>query len=217
MNNDQEQEKSNPNTIDSLEESSPVSEAASSTAQDELASKTEECTALNNKYLRLAAEFENYKRLTQRDQREQIRFGNEQLLKELLPTVDNMDRAIKAARTSGGDSALIQGVELTLKQLSGILAKFGVQAIETVGQDFDPSAHQAVSYGPSKDVPAGTHLGQSVGGQQRVADQGQDVGIMDFIRRVPQQKAVRRLGHRAVRRGGLGFGDAAAPAQSPDH
>ncbi len=154
MNNDQEQEKSNPNTIDSLEESSPVSEAASSTAQDELASKTEECTALNNKYLRLAAEFENYKRLTQRDQREQIRFGNEQLLKELLPTVDNMDRAIKAARTSGGDSALIQGVELTLKQLSGTLAKFGVQAIETVGQDFDPSAHQAVSYGPSNDVPA---------------------------------------------------------------
>ena len=154
MNNDQEQEKSNPNTIDSLEESSPVSEAASSTAQDELASKTEECTALNNKYLRLAAEFENYKRLTQRDQREQIRFGNEQLLKELLPAVDNMDRAIKAARTSGGDSALIQGVELTLKQLSGTLAKFGVQAIETVGQDFDPSAHQAVSYGPSNDVPA---------------------------------------------------------------
>lgn len=154
MNNDQDQEKSNSNTIDSLGDNPPASEAASSTAQDELASKTEECTALNNKYLRLAAEFENYKRLTQRDQREQIRFGNEQLLKELLPAVDNMDRAIKAARTSGGDSALIQGVELTLKQLSGTLAKFGVQAIETVGQDFDPSAHQAVSYGPSNDVPA---------------------------------------------------------------
>lgn len=154
MNNDHEQEKSNPNTIDGLDEHSSASEAAGSTAQDELALKTEECTALNNKYLRLAAEFENYKRLTQRDQREQIRFGNEQLLKELLPAVDNMDRAIKAARTNGGDSALIQGVELTLKQLSGTLAKFGVQAIETVGQDFDPSAHQAVSYGPSNDVPA---------------------------------------------------------------
>jgi molecular chaperone GrpE len=153
MSDDQELEKVNANTIESLEEESSVADAGSS-VQDELTRKTEECKAINNKYLRLAAEFENYKRLTQRDQREQIRFGNEQLLKELLPVVDNMERAIKAARTNGSDSALVQGVELTLKQLSGILAKFGVQAIETAGQDFDPSAHQAVSYGPSNDVPA---------------------------------------------------------------
>ena len=153
MSDDQELEKINANTIESLDENSSVADAGSS-VHDELTSKTEECKAINDKYLRLAAEFENYKRLTQRDQREQIRFGNEQLLKELLPVVDNMERAIKAARTNGSDSALVQGVELTLKQLSGILAKFGVQAIETAGQDFDPSAHQAVSYGPSNDVPA---------------------------------------------------------------
>lgn len=153
MNDDQEQKKTNVNTIGSLEEDSSVPDTGSS-VQDELTSKTEECKTINDKYLRLAAEFENYKRLTQRDQREQIRFGNEQLLKELLPVVDNMERAIKAARTNGSDSALIQGVELTLKQLLGILAKFGVQAIETAGQDFDPSAHQAVSYGPSNEVPA---------------------------------------------------------------
>ena len=153
MNDDQEQKKANVNTIGSLEEDSSVADTGSS-VQDELTSKSEECKAINDKYLRLAAEFENYKRLTQRDQREQIRFGNEQLLKELLPVVDNMERAIKAARTNGSDSALIQGVDLTLKQLFGILAKFGVQAIETAGQDFDPSAHQAVSYGPSNDVSA---------------------------------------------------------------
>jgi molecular chaperone GrpE len=153
MSHDQEQNKPNANTIENLEEASLVMDATGSSAQDELASKTEECTALNDKYLRLAAEFENYKRLIQRDQREQIRFGNEQILKELLPVVDNMERAIKSARASGGDSALVQGVELTLKQLSGILTKFGVQAIETTGQEFDPSAHQAVSYGPSNDVP----------------------------------------------------------------
>lgn len=153
MSDDQEQEKINANTIENLEEDSRVTDAGLS-VQEQLAGKTEECKALNDKYLRLAAEFENYKRLTQRDQREQIRFGNEQLLKELLAVVDNLERAIKAAQTNRGDSALVQGVELTLKQLSGILAKFGVQAIETSGHDFDPSAHQAVSYGPSNDVPA---------------------------------------------------------------
>ncbi|MFO0700914.1 MAG: nucleotide exchange factor GrpE [Nitrospira sp.] len=154
MTEDQAQEKANANTIENLEEVSPETSAASSPTQDELAVKVEECAALNEKYLRLAAEFENYKRLTQRDQREQIRFGNEQLLKELLPVVDNMERAIKAAHTNGSDSSLIQGVELTLKQLSGVLAKFGVQAIETTGQEFDPHTHQAVSYGPSAEVPA---------------------------------------------------------------
>src|SRR5215813_1320673 len=124
MIDDQDQEKANANTIESLDENPSPKNAADAAAQDELDLKTEECKALNNKYLRLAAEFENYKRLTQRDQRDQIRFGNEQLLKELLPVVDNMERAIKASRTNGGDSALIQGVELTLKQLSGVLAKF---------------------------------------------------------------------------------------------
>jgi molecular chaperone GrpE len=153
MNNAQDEENKNANTIDSLDECSPENEAGSSSIQDELALKSEECKALSDKYIRLAAEFDNYKRLSQRDQRDQIRFGNEQLLKELLPVVDNMERAIKAAQASGGDSALVQGVELTLKQLSGALAKFGVQTIETAGQEFDPSAHQAVSYGPSDDVP----------------------------------------------------------------
>ena len=67
----------------------------------ELVAKEEELKALNDKYLRLAAEFDNYKRLAQRDQRDQIRFGNEQLLKELLPVVDNLERAIKAAQDRG--------------------------------------------------------------------------------------------------------------------
>ena len=80
MSHDQDQEEPNANTIGNLEEDSPATDAADSSVQDKLAGKTQECEALNNKYLRLAAEFENYKRLTQRDQREQIRFGNEQIL-----------------------------------------------------------------------------------------------------------------------------------------
>lgn len=154
MNEPQDEENKNTNTLNSLDESSPPNEVGSVSGEEEPTVKTEEYQSLNDRYLRLAAEFDNYKRLSQRDQRDQIRFGNEQLLKELLPVVDNMERAIKAARTNGGDAALVQGVELTLKQLSGIIAKFGVQAIDTAGQDFDPSAHQAVSYGPSDDVPA---------------------------------------------------------------
>ena len=153
MSQEQDDTNTNANTIEDLESDSPSSTEQSSATQDALAAKTEECKALNDKYLRLAAEFENYKRLAQRDQRDQIRFGNEQLLQELLPVVDNMERAIKAARDNGGSSALLRGMDLTLKQLSGVLAKFGVQAMETVGQAFDPSAHQAVTHVPSDSVP----------------------------------------------------------------
>ncbi len=125
----------------------------SNTIPQALAEKQEELNTLNDKYLRLAAEFDNYKRLAQRDQRDQIRFGNEQLLKELLPVVDNLERAIKAAKNGGGADGLVQGVDLTLKQLNGALGKFGVQVIPTVGHPFDPSGHQAVASVPSDQVP----------------------------------------------------------------
>lgn len=152
------EEQQNTNTIDNLdsqpgtfataEEAGPVAEL-----QQALAAKTEEAKGLNDKYLRLAAEFDNYKRLTQKDQRDQIRFGNEQLLKELLPVVDNLERAIKASREGGSNEVLMQGVELTLKQLTGALTRFYVTPIETIGKPFDPATHQSVTSVPSEKVP----------------------------------------------------------------
>lgn len=151
-------------TIEDLDNSGASEEASNTEAADPLlveirmalSAKAEECKTLNDKYLRQAAEFENHKRLAQRDQRDQIKFGNEQLLRELLPVIDNLERAIKAARDSDqrGTAALVQGVDLTLKQLSGSLTKFGVHAIETIGQVFDPAAHQAVAHIPSDNVPS---------------------------------------------------------------
>jgi molecular chaperone GrpE len=145
-------EKKNTNTIENLEGSSAATSSASTEEsnqlmelQQALAAKTEECQGLNDRYLRLAAEFENYKRLAQRDQRDHIRYGNEQILKELLSVVDNLERAVKAAKDSGNNDGLVQGVDLTLKQLMGVLTKFGVQPIATVAQPFDPSAHHAVT------------------------------------------------------------------------
>ena len=150
------QDNENPNTIDELNSSSPADASANGGAdsfQEALATKVEECKALNDKYMRLAAEFENYKRLAQRDQRDQVRFGNEQILKELLPIIDNLERAIKAAKDNSGSNALMQGVDLTLKQFVGALAKFGIQSIDSVGQPFDPNTHQAVSQMPSNSIP----------------------------------------------------------------
>ncbi|MEO5631107.1 MAG: nucleotide exchange factor GrpE [Nitrospiraceae bacterium] len=153
------EEHQNANTIENLETPSPGDCPTTEETglveelQRALAEKTEKSIELNDKYLRLAAEFDNYKRLAQRDQRDQIRFGNEQLLKELLPVVDNLERAIKSSREGGGSEVLIQGVDLTLKQLTGALTRFHVLPVETVGRPFDPATHQAVVSIASETVP----------------------------------------------------------------
>jgi molecular chaperone GrpE len=147
-------EEINSNTFDNLDPDSDDFAACSAKASPgDTTAKDEELKSLNDKYLRLAAEFDNYKRLAQRDQRDQIRFGNEHLLKELLPVVDNLERAIKAAKGSTSTDGLVQGVDLTLKQMQNVLGKFGVQSIPTMGQPFDPSGHQAVATVPSTQIP----------------------------------------------------------------
>jgi molecular chaperone GrpE len=153
----------NANTIDNLAQDSLETDELSDNpagSLDELRrsleTKEAECRNAHDKYLRLAAEFDNFKRISQRDQRDQIKFGNEQLLKELLVVVDNLDRAIKSAKDAkdhGGNDALIQGVELTLKQFLAVLTRFGVSPVESMGKPFDPATQQAVAQVESATVP----------------------------------------------------------------
>ena len=113
--------------------------------QSELTAKNEEIQILNDKYLRLAAEFENYKRRAQRDQSDTVRYANEKLLKDLLPTVDNLERAIQCSQEQSNSEGFLEGVELTYKQFLDTLEKLGVkQVAKSVGEPFDPAKHQAV-------------------------------------------------------------------------
>ncbi|MEX5214572.1 MAG: nucleotide exchange factor GrpE [Nitrospiraceae bacterium] len=123
--------------------------------RDSLATKSDEAKTNQDRYLRAVAELENYKRISQREQRESIRYGNESILKELLPAIDNLERAIQAAKSSAGPDALIQGVELTLKQLQEAIGRFGVKPISCIGQPFDPTCQQAVTQVASERVAPG--------------------------------------------------------------
>jgi len=152
-------DKENINTVNELDSCSIERAVAENEATDKsveveglkqaLAAKVEETQAIQDKHLRLAAEFENYKRLAQKDQREYSRFANENILKELLSIVDNLERAITASKNAPKEGqksdSLVQGVELTLKQFIDLLTKFGVRPIASVGEPFDPARHQAVA------------------------------------------------------------------------
>ncbi|MEW6675961.1 MAG: nucleotide exchange factor GrpE [Nitrospirota bacterium] len=124
---------------------------------DEKERLTTELQAMNDKYLRLYAEFENYKKWVNRDKEELLKYGNENLLYELLPIIDNLEMALKHSsnETSTGLSAsggLIQGVEITLKELLRTLEKFGLTPIEAIGKPFDPLIHHAMTLVEREDI-----------------------------------------------------------------
>ena len=123
----------------------PSLEETQTNAPQNGAAAQEELQICQDKYLRLAAEFENYKRRAQRDQSDSIRFGNESLLKDLLPIIDNLERAIQCAKDAGTSGPLLEGVELTHKQFLETVGKLGVRQICSAGDPFDPTIHQAVT------------------------------------------------------------------------
>ncbi len=122
-----------------------VAEEAPSGAGEREAALEAEAKAAQDRFLRLAAEFENYKKRVQRDQDEYTKYAHERLLKDLLPVLDNLQRALQHTQSEGNTNGVVQGVELTCKQYLEVLSRFGVRPIPSVGLPFDPAVHQAVA------------------------------------------------------------------------
>jgi molecular chaperone GrpE len=123
--------------------------------QDALAAKEEEAAANWDKYLRERADLENFRRRAQKDKEDLMKYGNECLLLEILPVLDNMERALSHA-SEESLAAVIEGVNLTRAMLLGVLKKFGVEPVETKGAVFDPAYHQAMCRIESADVSPNT-------------------------------------------------------------
>jgi molecular chaperone GrpE len=131
------------------------SEAATTRIEDLSA----ELVETKDRLVRLQADFENYRRRAQREREEAVRYGSQNLFKDLLTTVDNLDRAIDHARKAvgGGDvESLLQGVELVHKGLLGLMSRFGVAEVEALGKPFDPAVHEAMSQAPDASVAPNT-------------------------------------------------------------
>ena len=108
--------------------------------------------------LRTAAEAENFKKRLQREKEEQIRYANETFMRELLPVIDNLERAIQHAAAVPNQQGLLEGLDMTLKGFLDTLDKFNCLAIEAVGKTFDPNFHEAVSQEENAEVEPNTVL-----------------------------------------------------------
>lgn len=105
--------------------------------------------------VRAAADLENYKKRAQKEKEEVQKFGSERLLKDLLPVMDNLDRALEAATKSPDINSFQKGVAMTRKSFEDALARHGVKSFSAQGQVFDPRVHEAMQQVETSEVPAG--------------------------------------------------------------
>lgn len=111
--------------------------------RQKLAEKEAEVSLNYNHFLRERAELENFKKRMQREKAEALRFANEPLIRELLPVIDNLERAVECG--DGNGHSVVEGVQMVLASLLEILQRHGVKRVEAVGSRFDPAHHQALA------------------------------------------------------------------------
>jgi molecular chaperone GrpE len=138
---DSSREKENKDQIETPPE--PVEEVQ--VLQEKLTALEAESKAKYDQLLRLAAEFENYKKRAVRESEDFRKYANESLLRELLTVVDNLERAVVSVNdNSSSNVCVLEGVRMTLQEILKIFDKFGVKPIESLGKSFDPTFHQAI-------------------------------------------------------------------------
>ena len=138
---------------DSVEEETEVSDKEP-TVEERAADAESKYKEMQDRYLRLNAEFDNYKKRMMRETGDRLKYFNMELIKELLPSLDNLERAISHAGDDHSDlENMIEGLQMVYKGMQEAFGKFGVSEIESIGKEFDPNCHQAVGMIESQEVP----------------------------------------------------------------
>ena len=169
--NKPKKEKANQNLEEVTDEKTSVAakdqqKPESEPTQEELLEKERSRThKMEDRYLRVNAEFENYKKRMIRESSDRLKFFNLDLIKELLPSLDNLERAISHAKIDNTDvESMIEGLEMVNKMTHEVFEKFGVSRVNTVGEVFDPNIHQAVGVVESDSVPENHVVEECLGG-----------------------------------------------------
>jgi molecular chaperone GrpE len=126
-------------------ESSASEESELIKLRQQLEKKDEEAKSNYDRFVRQLAEMENLKKRAIREREEAIRFANESLIRDLLPVIDNLERAVAHAKGGGNGQPLVDGVEMVLKGLFDVLSRHGVVQISAIGKSFDPAKHEAMA------------------------------------------------------------------------
>lgn len=112
----------------------------------EMSEEEQKLAEANERYVRLLADFDNYRKRVKRENVLIRQSAREEIVLDLLPVIDNLERAVAAGKNGGGetDGSVIKGVELTLRMFAGVMERIGVERIRSVGEKFDPNHHEAL-------------------------------------------------------------------------
>ena len=128
--------------------------------REKLQAKEKESKENYERYLRQVAEVDNFKKRVNREKEDAIRYGNENLIRDILPVIDNLERAVAHAQGGGNGKPLVDGVEMVLKGLLEVFSKHGVVQVPAVGAVFDPGKHEAMAQVESSEYEPNTIINE---------------------------------------------------------
>ena len=146
-------------TEEIIEENEEVQETAD-ISKSEINPLQEKYDTLNNQYIRLAADFENFRKRTEQEREALLKYGAENTLKKMLEVLDNFERGLKAIETVDDCEKVKECYNLAYKNFTDVLTKAGLETIKAEGEVFDPNFHEAVMQTPSSDVPEHTVIAE---------------------------------------------------------
>ncbi|MCD6360065.1 MAG: nucleotide exchange factor GrpE [Armatimonadetes bacterium] len=139
------------------EQEDPLADATEEQLREEVERLRAEVDELRDKHLRAVAELQNFKRRSTREQAQRLQYANQELLSQIIPIMDNLQRALEHQEHAGSDD-FARGVELVVQQFHEMLRSFGVEPVKAEGELFDPQVHEAVAQVETDQVPEGTIL-----------------------------------------------------------
>jgi molecular chaperone GrpE len=134
----------------------PDSPAPPAVELDPLAKAEAEAAKMKDAWIRTAADYDNFRKRTRREIEDSRRAGREELLRELLPVFDNLERAVTSSRNAPDVKAVIDGLSMVLKQFESTLGRAGITKVASTGTTFDPQVHEAIQQVETSDHPPGT-------------------------------------------------------------
>jgi molecular chaperone GrpE len=133
-----------------------AAEAEVAPAVDPVEEARAEAAKLKDQLLRTLADFDNFRKRTRRDLADNEKKGREDILKDLLPVFDNLERAVSHAEKATDVQSVVEGIKMVIRQFTDTLGKIGIERVPTVGSPFDPSVHEAIQHLESAEFPPGT-------------------------------------------------------------
>ena len=147
-------------TNEATEKTEEKAEEKSSDNNSELTALQEKYDTLNQQYLRLAADFDNFRKRQAQERESLLKYGAEETMKKLLEVLDNFDRGLKAIENMEDSEQIKDSYKLVCKQMTDVLNKLGLETIDSEGQEFDPNFHEAVMQTPTSEHPENTVIVQ---------------------------------------------------------